>query len=123
MKKILKVLADAEALQAITDLAQPEHFIYKDEKLFLILTAEDANKVYKVKEVNHLNNMFVTEITESNYKNELPIIQQEFEKIQIENDIEKLEEEHQDYLQTLKQKLLSFEQLLKEQKLRGEGNK
>lgn len=116
MKQMIKIVTEEENLQKIINVFECKNFFYTNGFLYLILPLGEDLTVMKNKlRIKKIDNVFIEVINDKNYNNQTEVIQQEYKNIQLHNDLERLEENQQEYLYNLKQKLLSLQDLLQKQ--------
>lgn len=109
---MFKILVGKTSIQNIIDKIHPSHFIFEKDSLYVI-DSRSYEKLYNIISTTKIRNIYIEEITEDNYVAQSPVVKQEFENMQIQNDCARFEEEQQEVLRRIKNKLLNLQALMK----------
>lgn len=108
---MFKITTSGINIQKILDSLESQHFLFDKGILYILLDMNLDNVLQKTKS-KRISNIFIEEIDEDNFTMQADIIQQEFKNMQIRNDCIKFENEQQEQLKNIKEKLINLQQLL-----------
>ena len=115
---MFKITTSGTNIQKVIDAFEPQQFLFDKGILYVLLNMELKGLLQKI-ENKRISNIFIEEIDESNFTMQSDIIQQEFKNMQIRNDCIRFEDEQQEQLKSIKEKLVNLQHLLEKRGKEG----